>query len=64
MGYRYSVLILRKNDNCYINSNSITFNDIGIWIEDYLTDGTHNRLFIPYCNVLQIIEYKGVQNGI
>lgn len=50
--------IHRKDDGYRIKSKNITMGDIGVWINDDLeTDCVNNRLFIPYHNINQIVEY-------
>jgi hypothetical protein len=51
--------IIRKDDGYRINSKSVDFTDIGIWINDDLEYGDkNNRLFIPWHNVSQVVEMK------
>ena len=50
--------IYRKDGGYRIKSKDITMGDIGIWINDDLEkDCVNERLFIPYHNINQIVEY-------
>ena len=54
--YRYDVW--RKFPDTRIHSNKILFNDVGIWILDDLEANSKSKLFIPYSNIIHIIDRK------
>lgn len=57
MNYKYDVW--RKNDNCRIKSNDITFSGEGVWINDDLERNISDcKIFIPFNNIIQVIKFE------